>query len=96
MGKNIRDNVRDMLSPAITGTTPILNAAKTYASPSLRRVVQISSFSAMLDLSKGSRPRYVYTEADWNPMTYKEAMVEKDPTLLYMASKALSEKAIWE
>ncbi|CEF76168.1 unnamed protein product [Fusarium graminearum] len=78
MGKNIRDNVRDMLSPAITGTTPILNAAKTYASPSLRRVVQISSFSAMLDLSKGSRPRYVYTEADWNPMTYKEAMVKKN------------------
>ncbi|KAJ0109121.1 hypothetical protein J7T55_002313 [Diaporthe amygdali] len=96
MGKNIQDNVREMLGPAIAGTTAVLEAAKTYASPSFRRVVQISSFSAMLDISKGPRPGYVYTEADWNPVTYEEAVTEKNPTVLYVASKALSEKAVWE
>ncbi|KAF4459661.1 nad dependent epimerase [Fusarium albosuccineum] len=96
MGKNIQDNVREMLGPAIAGTTAVLEAAKAYASPSFRRVVQISSFSAMLDLSKGQRPGYVYTEADWNPVTYEEAVAEKDSIVLYVASKALSEKAVWE
>lgn len=96
MGKNIQDNVREMLGPAISGTTAVLKAAKTYASPSFRRVVQISSFSAMLDLSKGPRPGYVYTETDWNPVTYGEAATERDSAVLYLASKALSEKAVWE
>lgn len=96
MGKNIQDNVREMLGPAISGTTAVLEAAKTYASPSFRRVVQISSFSAMLDLSKGPRPGYVYTEADWNPVTYGEAATESNSSALYLASKALSEKAVWD
>lgn len=96
MGKNIQDNIREMLGPAIAGTTAVLEAVKAYASPSFRRVVQISSFSAMLDLSKGPRPGYVYTEADWNPTTYEEAVAEKDQGVLCLASKALSEKAVWE
>ncbi|KAJ3534046.1 hypothetical protein NM208_g7711 [Fusarium decemcellulare] len=96
MGNNIQDNVRDMLGPAIAGTTAVLEAAKAYATPSFRRIVQISSFSAMLDLSKGQRPGYIYTEADWNPVTYEEAVAEKDSGVLYLASKALSEKAVWE
>lgn len=96
MGKNIQDNEREMLGPAIAGTTAVLEAANMYASPSFRRVVQISSVSAMLDLSKGPRPGYVYTEADWNPVTYEEAAMESNSTLLYVSSKALSEKAVWE
>ncbi|KAF5023272.1 hypothetical protein F66182_4653 [Fusarium sp. NRRL 66182] len=96
MGKNIQDNEREMLGPAIAGTTAVLEAAKTYASPALRRVVQISSLSAMLDLAKGNRPGYVYTEADWSPVTYEEAVAEKNSILLYVASKALSEKAVWD
>lgn len=96
MGKDIQDNVREMLGPAISGTTAVLEAANAYTSPSFRRVVQISSFSAMLDFSKGPRPGYVYTEADWNPVTYGEAATERNSTALYLASKALSEKAVWE
>lgn len=96
MGKDIQDNEREMLSPAIAGTTAVLEAANMYASPSFRRVVQISSFSAMLDISKGPRPGYVYTEADWNPVTYEEAATERNSTVLYLASKALSEKAVWK
>lgn len=96
MGKSIQDNEREMLGPAIAGTTAVLEATRMYASPSFRRVVQISSFAAMLDLAKGSRPGYVYTEADENPVTYEEAAKERDSTALYVASKALSEKAVWE
>ncbi|KAG5751780.1 hypothetical protein H9Q69_006088 [Fusarium xylarioides] len=51
---------------------------------------------AMIDESKGSRPGYVYAEADWNPVTYEEAVSEKDPIALYLASKALAEKAVWQ
>lgn len=96
MGKNIQDNEREMLNPAIAGTTAVLEAAKMYASPSFRRAVQISSFAAMLDLAKGARPGHVYTEADWNPVTYEAAAKEKDSTILYLASKAMSERAVWE
>jgi nucleoside-diphosphate-sugar epimerase len=95
IGTNIQDNVQEMLNPAITGATAVLEAAKTYGPASLRRIVQISSFAAMLDLSKGLRPGYVYTEADWNPVTYQEAVAEKDTLALYLASKTLSEKAVW-
>ncbi|KAF5541666.1 NAD dependent epimerase dehydratase [Fusarium phyllophilum] len=96
MGKDIKDNESDMLRPAISGTTAVLEAAESYASSRFQRVVQISSFSAMIDKSNGSRPGYVYTEADWNPVTYEEAVAEKDPIALYLASKALAEKAVWQ
>ncbi|KAK7418765.1 hypothetical protein QQX98_003783 [Neonectria punicea] len=90
------DNIRDLLDPAIKGATGILSAASQLASPSFRRVVHVSSFAAMVDVSKGLRPGYVYTEADWNPTSFEEAAVEKDHVALYVASKALSERAVWD
>ncbi|EWY80971.1 hypothetical protein FOYG_15263 [Fusarium oxysporum NRRL 32931] len=96
MGKDIKDNERDMLGPAISGATAVLEAAESYTSARFQRVVQISSFSAMIDTSQGSRPGYVYTEADWNPVKYEEAVAEKDSIAVYLASKALAEKAVWK
>ncbi|KAK7425557.1 hypothetical protein QQZ08_007998 [Neonectria magnoliae] len=90
------DNIRDLLDPAIKSATAVLSAASQLASPSFRRVVHVSSLAAMVDISKGLRPGYVYTEADWNPASFEEAAVEKDHVALYVASKALSERAVWD
>ncbi|KAM5349468.1 hypothetical protein ACJ41O_005973 [Fusarium nematophilum] len=93
---HVEDTVRDMLNPAIKGATSILEAAKRYAGPAFKRVVHTSSFAASLDITKGPRDGYVYNESDWNPVTFEEAVALKDPVALYIASKALSERAVWD
>ncbi|EQB56316.1 hypothetical protein CGLO_03668 [Colletotrichum gloeosporioides Cg-14] len=92
---HVEDNVRDMLDPAIKGATGILEASKLYGGSVLKRVVHVSSLAAMLDNSKDPRIGYVYDESDWNPATFEEAASLKDRGSLYLASKALSEKAVW-
>ncbi|KAF4847748.1 putative uncharacterized oxidoreductase [Colletotrichum siamense] len=92
---HVEDNVRDMLDPAIKGATGILEASKLYGGSALKRVVHVSSLAAMLDNSKDPRIGYVYDESDWNPTTFEEAASLKDRASLYLASKALSEKAVW-
>jgi len=58
---------KDLLEPAIKGTTGILDSVKRLA-PTVKRVVVTSSFAAVADPSKGHRPGYVYTDKDWNPV----------------------------
>jgi NADPH-dependent methylglyoxal reductase len=89
-----KDIAVDLLDPAINGVTSILKAANEYGS-SVKRVVLTSSFAAILDMSKGYRPGYTYTEADWNPMTYSEATTA-DGATAYCASKGLAEAAGWK
>lgn len=45
---HIKDNLRDMLLPAISGTREALLAAKK--TPSVKRVVVTSSFAAIVNL----------------------------------------------
>lgn len=90
----VDDNKRDLLDPAIAGATALLEAAKRYGS-TVRRVVNTSSFASIVDLSKGYRPGYTYTEADWNPTSYDEAAAA-DGVTAYCASKTLAEKAMWD
>ncbi len=85
---------RDLLSPAIKGTTEILKAIKAHA-PQVKRIVITSSFAAIVDLSKGTRPGYTYSEKDWNPVTYEEAKAGNGSTA-YCGSKTFAEKAAWE
>ncbi|VUC27688.1 unnamed protein product [Clonostachys rosea] len=92
----VEDNVRDMLEPAIQGATAILTAISQMQSSNCRRVVHMSSFSAMLDPAKGLRSGYTYTEKDWNPVSYDEAVTIENSSDLYLASKALSERAVWD
>ncbi|KAJ1302521.1 hypothetical protein OPQ81_002838 [Rhizoctonia solani] len=89
----INDVKQDLLDPAILGTTEILKAIKANA-PTVKRVVITSSFASIVDLSKGDRPGYVYSEKDWNPITYEESL--KDPVSGYFGSKKLAEKAAWD
>ncbi|CAE7160408.1 unnamed protein product [Rhizoctonia solani] len=89
----INDVKKDLLDPAILGTTEILKAVKANA-PTVKRVVVTSSFASIVDLSKGNRPGYVYSEKDWNPITYEES--QKNPVSGYYGSKKLAEKAAWD
>jgi nucleoside-diphosphate-sugar epimerase len=62
--------MRDVIEPAINGTTGLLKAVKSYA-PTVKRVVYTSSFSAMLNVAKHEK---TYSEKHWNPETWDEAV----------------------
>jgi nucleoside-diphosphate-sugar epimerase len=91
---NVQDAKKDLLDPAIIGTTGVLKSLKKSA-PTVKRVVITSSFASIVDGNKGNNiPDKTYSEADWNPITMEEAT--KSPVHGYRASKTLSEKAAWE
>ena len=90
---NTTDFKKDLLDPAIIGTTGILKAIKKSA-PAVKRVVITSSFASIIDGSKGTRPGYTYSEADWNPITEEGAL--ENASTGYRASKTFAEKAAWE
>lgn len=86
---NVQDPVKDFLDPAIKGTTGILKAITAHA-PSVKRVVITSSFAAIVN---GKQHPKLYSEKDWNPVTWQEAM---DHSNVYRASKTFAEKAAWD
>jgi nucleoside-diphosphate-sugar epimerase len=90
---NITDMKKDLIDPAVEGTVGILKSIKASAS-SVKRVVITSSFAAMADASKGTRPGYVYQEEDWNPVTEQEA--QANAIMAYSAGKTFAEKAAWD
>lgn len=107
---NVTDVKKDLLDPAIIGTTGILESIKKHA-PTVKRVVRLqphpllksrltqlqvitSSFASILDSSTGNRPGYTYSEKDWNPITEEEAI--QNPANGYRASKTFAERAAWE
>lgn len=57
-------------------------------------MVITSSFAAIVNPSKGNWPGHVYSEDDWNPITFEEAL--ESPQAGYRASKTFAEKAAWE
>jgi nucleoside-diphosphate-sugar epimerase len=87
---NITDPKKDLLDPAIIGTTGILKAIKAKA-PNVKRVAITSSFAAIVNV-KG-HPKS-YSEENWNPVTMDEAL--GDPMTAYRGSKTFAEKAAWE
>ncbi|KAI2633146.1 NAD(P)-binding protein [Hypomontagnella submonticulosa] len=89
------DNVRDLLDPAVRGATSILEAAHRYGGGKVKRVVATSSFASVVDVAKGKRPGYTYSEKDWNPATWEEAAAA-DGVSAYCASKKLAERAMWD
>lgn len=91
----VEDNEKDLLDPAVKGTTRVLEAVAAHA-PQVRRVVVTSSFAAILDPGQGLRVGYTYTEKDWNPTTYEAAKATGDGGLAYCASKTFAERAAWD
>ncbi|KAB5576336.1 hypothetical protein GE09DRAFT_1024462 [Coniochaeta sp. 2T2.1] len=90
---NVTNVEKDLLNPAILGTTGILKSIKNHA-PTVKRVVYTSAFAAVFNPFKGNWPEHTYTEEDWNPMTYEQSL--GDPISGYTGSKLLAERAAWD
>ncbi|KEF58803.1 dihydroflavonol-4-reductase [Exophiala aquamarina CBS 119918] len=88
----VKDAKKDMLDPAILGTTGILESIRKSAK-AVKKVVITSSFAAILNPSS---PPKVYNETIWNEMTMDEALTTDDPQAVYRASKTFAERAAWE
>ena len=67
------DPIKDLLDPAIQGTTGILKAIQNHA-PGVKRVVITSSFAAIVN---PDHPPKVYDESSWNPVTWDEAVADR-------------------
>ncbi len=79
----VKDPQKDLVDPAVRGTTGVLEAcART---PSVRRVVVTSSMAAITDEPGGDRE---LTEEDWNT----KSSLDRNP---YYYSKTLAERAAW-
>ncbi|KAK1595069.1 NAD dependent epimerase/dehydratase [Colletotrichum navitas] len=87
------DAKKELLDPAVVGTTAILRALKRDA-PGVRRVVVTSSFASVIDEAKLEDPGTVFTEKHWNPVTAED--VGRSPATAYRASKKLAERAAWD
>ena len=91
----VDDNERDLFHPAVNGTLRVLEAVHASGNKRIQRVVITSSFASVVDTTKGYNPGKVYTEADWNPMTWDEAKVASG-SAAYCASKCFAEKAAYD
>lgn len=85
---------RDLIIPALRGTTGALKAIKAHA-PQIQKVVVTSSFAAINSLAS---PRAIkegtVNESSWTNITYEEAV--QNNVCAYAGSKTLAERAAWE
>ncbi|KAK3314533.1 hypothetical protein B0H66DRAFT_315140 [Apodospora peruviana] len=84
---------KELIDPAVIGTTAILRAIARSA-PTVKRVVITSSFAAILDEAKFTDPSTTFSETSWNPVTIDD--IHRSPATAYRASKTLAEKAAWD
>jgi nucleoside-diphosphate-sugar epimerase len=91
---DFKDNEREAIIPAIAGVTSMLSSvAKT---PAITRLVLTSSMAAVFNPFITEYPEgFVYTAADWSPVTREEG-IGGDSMMGYRAGKKLAEKAAWE
>ena len=89
LATKIHDPQRQLVDPAVRGTTDILEAANR--APSVQRVVLTSSVAAIggIPTASGPAPKGILTEADWN-MT---SSLENGP---YPYSKTIAERMAWQ
>ncbi|KAH7139556.1 hypothetical protein B0J11DRAFT_589450 [Dendryphion nanum] len=92
-----QDIEKDLVQPAIQGTTTLLSAAHTLGTPTLRRFVLLGSAVAVLNsLDPVDKPGKPYDESDWNPITPAIAISNSSIVEGYTASKTLAERAAWD
>lgn len=84
--------MKELIEPAVNGTKNVMTSA--LKSPTLKRLTIMSSFAAVVDLSKGARPGYTYTSDEWDPMTLEQAL--KDGVMGYHYSKTQAERTAWD
>ncbi|GJN89299.1 hypothetical protein Rhopal_002279-T1 [Rhodotorula paludigena] len=91
---NFKDGVKELLEPALKGTVSMLEAAAREAS--VKNVVITSSLAAAQDPAKGLDPGFTRTSEVWSPFTWEQALVEKEPHMVYLMSKTFAERAAWD
>lgn len=88
-------NEHDLVIPALNGVNAIL-AACARPDSAVTRLVQTSSFAAVVDPFTTRGPEFTYTANDWDPLTYEQAADPSTSALMaYRGSKTLAEKAAW-
>jgi nucleoside-diphosphate-sugar epimerase len=92
--QSCHDVQKELLDPAIIGTTGLLSSIARLAT-SVKRVVYVSSMAALIDDSKGDWPEHTYTASDWNPITLEEALDNSSWIPGYRGSKTFAERAAW-
>jgi nucleoside-diphosphate-sugar epimerase len=92
--RSCKDVQKELLDPAIVGTTALLSSIARLA-PSVKRVVYVSSIAALIDASQGDWPEHTYTASDWNPITLEEALDNSSWVPGYRGSKTFAERAAW-
>ncbi|MCJ1467142.1 hypothetical protein MMC07_005764 [Pseudocyphellaria aurata] len=94
---SVDDFQKDLIDPAVRGTTDLLNCAHQLGGSKIKRFVLLGSAVAVLDSfnDKGSAGPD-YTEEDWNPVTAASAIESNSVVLGYNASKKLAEQAAWQ
>jgi nucleoside-diphosphate-sugar epimerase len=96
---NYRTNTSnaEFLEPAVKGTTSLLQSVAKHA-PTVKRVVLTGSCASIIHFQdpKFTHPPKVYTEADWNPVTWDTAMVTDNMNAVYQASKKYAEQSAWD
>lgn len=85
------------MTPAVNGNVGVLTSALNHAGPQMEAFVMTSSLAATI--SHPNRKRYKSTEKDWN--NWAESIAQglgdkAEHTILYPASKAAAEKALWK
>jgi dihydroflavonol-4-reductase len=80
---DVRDPLRDLVEPAVTGTISVLESCRR--TESVRRVVLTSSLAAITDEADGR----VYSESDWN----SKSTLDRNP---YYYAKTLAERSAWD
>ncbi|KIO31202.1 hypothetical protein M407DRAFT_19821 [Tulasnella calospora MUT 4182] len=91
---NVTDARRGMLDPAIKGATGILESVRML-SPTVKRVVITAMFGNIMNIPKGDWPGKVYTEEDWNTITFDEQALSH-PSMAYVSGKEGAERAAWD
>lgn len=91
---NATDFEKDLMIPAVQGSTAILEAAAKMKS--VERVVHTNSFACIYDAAAGLCPEKTYTARDWSPLTYEDGVNAPNAPTAYRASKAAAEKAAWK
>ena len=86
---------KDLIIPAVRGTTSILNSALKHGS-TLKRVILTSSVAAVREDTTVPR---VFNESNWNNAAVEAVKTKGSavgPVTIYLASKTLAEKVAWE
>ncbi|TVY78155.1 putative uncharacterized oxidoreductase [Lachnellula suecica] len=94
---DVSDVKKDLIEPAVHGTTELIKAAHELGGPKIKRFVLLGSAVAIVDSYQDmSVAGKDYTEKDWNPVTEEEAVKTQSALLGYNASKKLGEQAAWD